>query len=272
MRPQRDGTVVNHHATEKSRGVAASRWPVKMILARGYALATAYYGDIAPDDPHEFRKGVYSLFTPPDQPLAPDAWGAIGAWAWGLSRAMDYLKTDRDINANQVVVMGHSRLGKTALWAGAQDTRFAIVVSNDSGSGGAALSRRHFGETIKLTDTVNPHWFCANFNKYNDKEDTLPMDQHELIALIAPRPVYIGTAQDDRWADPRGMFLAAKAADPVYRLLGTSGLPVKKMPPVNHAVMGTIGFHIRTGKHDVTNYDWEQYLKFADMHFHRAGK
>ncbi len=265
--------LTNNAASERQRGRDIHRWPVETVLRRGYALVTAYAGDVFPDHKDGLAKSIIPLSFDPGQTVQrPGEWNALAAWGWGLSQAMDYLEMRPEFDAKKVALLGHSRLGKAALWAGARDERFAIVISNESGEGGAALARRWFGETTARINTAFPHWFCGNFKRFNDREAEMPTDQHELIALIAPRPVYIASAEEDRWADPKGEFLSGKHAEPVYALFGKAGLGVAEQPPVNTPVGDHIGYHVRTGKHDVLDYDWERYLDFADRHFGRAAR
>jgi hypothetical protein len=268
VRQSPEQKTVNNRATEATRGTHEHRWNVETVIARGYATATAYYGDLCEDRPEGLRADVAALFGGPGvEDRTGDAWGAIGIWAWGLSRALDCLSTDPEIDAKRVAVHGHSRLGKAALWAGAQDERFAAVISNDSGCGGAALSMRDYGETVERINTSFPYWFALNFRRHNGREKEMPIDQHELLALIAPRPLHVASAQDDRWADPRGEFLALQAAEPVYQLLGRRGLGAATMPAVNQPVIGdALAYHIRPGPHDITPVDWANYLNFADQH------
>jgi hypothetical protein len=257
---------VKRPAKEESRGSSASRWQLEQILAHGYGLATVYCADIEPDFVGGFPYGIRPLFLKAGQTApAADEWGAIGAWAWGLSRIADYLEKDRDVDAKRLAVFGHSRMGKTALWAGAQDTRFSLVISNESGEGGAAIARRDYGERTKDLNSRFPHWFDGNFKKWDDREDAMPFDSHMLLALIAPRPLYVASAEGDQWSDPKGEFLGGRGASVAYELFGKHGITTDAMPDLHEPVGDTVRYHIRAGKHDVTAYDWEQYLKFADQ-------
>ena len=251
-------------------GCQSNRWCYDKIIDRGYGIATMSYQDIYPDTdrPDTEEHAVSSLFSDyrPGQ-IAPDQWRALGAWAWGSSRIVDYLETQKRVDIKKAIVMGHSRHGKAALWAGAQDKRFKIVISNDSGCGGAAMSKRVFGENVARITSSIPYWFCPTFSRYANNEANLPFDQHELVALMAPRKVYIASAVEDRWADPKGEFLSGYYAGPVYELYGLKGLGTNVQPPIHQPIMNDIGYHIREGKHDVTDFDWMSFMDFADKHF-----
>jgi len=247
------------------RGAAAQNWKIAETLARGYGIALIYYQDIEPDLPGGVgaKFGVRKNFPPP----STNDWGAISAWAWGASRALDYLQTDKDVDAQRVILFGHSRLGKTVLWAGAQDTRFAAIIANCSGEMGASLSRRNYGETVGDVAKHFPYWMAGNFQQFSNHWNNLPLDSHFLISLIAPRPLFLNTGSEDRWGDPHGEFLAARAATPVYELLGKTGISETNFPPLDRTLLHDIGFNCHTGKHDVLPTDWDNFLNFADLHF-----
>ena len=267
--PSRGQGVENHRATAASRGTNASRWPLEAIIARGYAVASAYHGDLDPDF-HDDTNGIQPHLTGTFH-LGQEEhqWASLRVWAYGLSRAADYLVQDADIDRHRIAVMGHSRNGKTALVAGAFDERFSLVISNQSGCGGAALSRRRHGETVRAINTRFPHWFNGAFKAFNDREDHLPVDQHTLLATIAPRPLLICSATGDDWADPEGEFLAAKAASVVYDWLGVDSFKDAAMPGENELLNRTIGYHIRPGKHGIGIADWTVFMDFADAQWAR---
>ncbi len=257
----------NKKSASENRGGSKGRFPLEIALDAGYAVATCCYHDVDPDFDDGFKNGVHQLFS--DQ--RDDAsWGSIAAWSYGMRVGLEYFLTRKDIEPNKIIAMGHSRLGKAALWAGALEERFALVISNNSGCGGAALSKRNFGETVSRINNSFPHWFCKNFRKYNDNEAALPWDQHFLIAAMAPRPVLITSATEDAWADPKGEFLSGLHAGPVYQLYGKKGLPSGEMPAPDTLVGQHVGYNLRTGQHNVTAADWKSYVAFANQHLKKA--
>jgi hypothetical protein len=251
-------------------------WPAEEAIARGYAMAAFFNGDVDPDlkTDTDFKDGIHAILDRGTR--APDAWGTLAAWAWGASRCMDYLVTDKAVAKDRVAVIGHSRGGKTALWAAAEDERFAMACSNDSGCGGASLHRHRTKskETIAVINRAFPHWFNANFKQYNGREEALPVDQHMLISLIAPRAVCVGSAAEDLWADPRGEFLSVVHARPVFQLFGKQALGAKpEMPAIGEPLHGDgAHYHVRDGKHNLTLVDWNAYMDFADRTWGKPGK
>ncbi len=250
--------------TDPTRKEQSGFWPAEQVIARGYGIAAFHYAELAPDDAKTSRDGVIEFFDEAGG-STKYTWAALAAWAWGASRTMDYFETDPRVDKAHVAVVGHSRGGKAALWAGAEDERFAMVVSNESGEGGAALSRRNFGETIERINTSFPHWFTATYKTFNGRAAELPVDQHMLMALAAPRALYVASADEDLWSDPRGEFLALAMSSPVFALWGDAPIRPDGMPAVDKPIIvGRRGYHIRTGGHNLTPYDWDRYADFAD--------
>jgi hypothetical protein len=261
----------NNRATEAGRGTEVGVWALEGSIDRGYAVATFYCGDIAPDHPGR-ADGVFPYYRKKGQKKPePRDWGAIAAWAWGLHRAVDYLVTDRDIDKTRIAVVGHSRLGKTALVAAAFDERIALAMPHQAGCGGTAPSRGKTGESVKQINDRFPHWFDDEFKKFNDQPDRLPFDQHCLVALVAPRPVLFTCAVDDTWSNPQGQFQVLKAANPVYRFLKAGGLEARRMPKTGKLIDSKLGYYIRPGKHSMGKQDWKVFLDFADKHFGKPG-
>ena len=265
-----DPAVLPSRTSGFKRGSQVSRWPYKIMIEAGYAVATAHYCDFFPDNYEEYGESILPLFGYNKVEDIPDNGPrAISTWAWGYMRLMDYLQTDKDIDRSKVILVGHSRLGKTALWTAANDQRFAMVVSSSAGCGGDALSRRNYGEEIGRISYVFPHWFCGNFIKFGNDADALPYDQHFLIAMAAPRPIYVVSAKEDIWCDPKGQLLGSHYAAPAWELYGYEGINETELPELNHPIMRRMGFHYREGIHDVTPYDWRNEIAFANKWFYR---
>ena len=246
------------------------QWPVAEILRRGYATAGFHKDQLSPDMDHANLLGVFSVYEEMKPYRSNSRWGTLSAWAWGASRVMDYLETVPEIDSGHVAVVGHSRGGKTALLTGVTDTRFAMACSNDSGCGGAKLNHMRLGNSEHFSQIVRtfPYWFCPDFTLCVNRDDQIDFDQHEFIALIAPRLVCVASASEDAWAGPRGEFESARLASPAWKLYGLEGLgdDAAFPAPGGRVMKGCIEYHLREGKHRITDYDWGRYMDFADFH------
>jgi hypothetical protein len=264
--------VINHRGMKTMDVTRQNKdgfWPAEEVIEAGYAIAGFDVKDVAPDNNERFAEGVLEKLYP-EQLEMNNGMRALGAWGWGASRAIDYFEKDETIDASKVISVGHSRGGKASLWHGAQDKRVAIAVSNESGNSGAALSRRNFGETVARITQTFPYWFTPNYRQYADNEDKLPVDQHMLLALMAPRAVYVASAAGDLWADPKGQYLSLSEAMWIYPIYGIEGNLPTEMPEVGRQIIqAQSGFHNREGDHNMTLYDWQQFIRFADAYFNR---
>ena len=264
----RDG---GHDPRPERPGHTRNGLPLGEFFARGFGFVVVPQGDLVRHNEVEFLGGVHPLFYRAGQSFPKaNEWGVIATVSWSASRAMDYLETDPDIDARRIAAMGHSKMGKATLWTCAQDPRFALAISAQSGCGGASLWRRNYGETLEKMVTRFPYWLCRNAWKFARNEDDLPVDQHMLLACIAPRPVYVASGAEDHWADPRGEYLVAHHATEVYRLLGRTGLDDDEPPPVGRVLAaGDVGYHNRAGGHSVERFDWLRFIEFAERHLKR---
>lgn len=263
--------VVNNQATEKGRGTQKDTWNIEETLAEGFAVATFYSGDVDPDvkdkrmgiQPHLEKAGI--------APTGKNAWGTVAAWSWGIMRAIDVLVNQPELDPKRIIVVGHSRLGKTALLTAAFDERVAMAIPNQAGCGGTAPSRGKVGESVQRINTSFPHWFNDAFKEFNTQTDKLPFDQNCLVALCAPRPVLFTNAVEDTWANPEGQFDVLKAAEGTYKFVGANGLASPNMPEVGKLSEGTLGYFIRAGKHSMSPIDWQAYRAFAKKHLPKQG-
>jgi hypothetical protein len=266
--------LINNRKVEQadpSRVNKTGFWPVEDIIARGFATAVFRSGEVQPDTKDSMSRGLIAAWDG-DAPRKRNAWAAIAAWSWAASRVLDYLRMAPEVDPRKIAIVGHSRGGKTALWTGARDPRFAMVVANESGRGGAALTRRRYGETVAGMNADFPHWFCGNHHAWGGREDSMPVDQHQLIGLCAPRPVCVGSADRDLWADPNGQFLAMAEAGAVYGLYGHEPLRAEEAPPLDGAVWrGRMHYHVRSGEHTLAAEDWTRYMDFAERLFRQKG-
>ena len=258
----------DNKATEEGRGKGLNQWNAPMIVEKGYGLATFYGGEVDPDR-GDVRGGLQPWLRA-KLSHSPDKWGTIALYAWAMSRMVDVLRDDASTAKAPVIAVGHSRMGKTALLAGAMDERFAMAIPLQAGCGGTAPSRGKIGESVKQINDRFPHWFNSRFKEFGERPEKLPFDQHHLVALMAPRPVLFANAVEDTWANPAGQFEVLRAADPVYRLLGAGGCDAKEMPPLDTLTNGTLAYWIRPGKHEMRTEDWRTFLEFTARHLPTA--